>query len=64
MTPEYLGIKLRMLESLLRPPIVLPRGYFILDMRPGAINRYRILGDTSRPLSKLVEFEKSIYYNP
>ena len=48
---------LRDIERMVYPPIVLGRGYFILDLKPGGSNHWRPLGDTSRPLAKLVEAE-------
>ncbi len=48
------------IDRLMNPPIVLGRGYFILDMRPGAINRFRPLGRNERPLKILAAFERSL----
>lgn len=39
------------------PPIVLGRGYFIVDMSSGGINFWRPLGCTERPLKSLADFE-------
>ena len=50
------------IARIMNPPIVLGRGYFIMDLRPGAINFHRRLydGNPPRPLKALAAFERSL----
>jgi hypothetical protein len=48
------------IERMIFPPVILGHGYMIPDMRPGGVNFWRKLGDTSRPLRDLVALENKI----
>lgn len=50
----------RLFDHMANPPQILGRGYFIPDTRPGAVNYWRRLGDTSRPLAQLAAFERTL----
>jgi hypothetical protein len=51
--------EVEMVEALIHPPVIMPRGYFIMDTRPGALNFFRRLydGNPPRPLARLAAFE-------
>lgn len=51
------------IEKLINPIVVLGKGYFITDFRPGAIMLWRPLGCKDRPLNKLVEAELNIKHD-